>query len=51
VRLFTRHGFDWTERYPRLSEAVAALRAAVVDGEAVWYDSAGLAPGALGALS
>src|SRR5580704_4140797 len=26
VRLFTRRGFDWTERYPRISKAVAALR-------------------------
>ena len=25
VRLFTRRGFDWTERYPRVGEAVAAL--------------------------
>src|ERR1700704_1458382 len=45
VRLFTRKGFDWTERYPRISKAVAALRAlqAVIDGEAVWCDAAGLA--------
>jgi hypothetical protein len=28
VRLFTRRGFDWTARYPRISAAVAALRAA-----------------------
>jgi bifunctional non-homologous end joining protein LigD len=25
VRLFTRRGYDWTERYPRIREAVAAL--------------------------
>jgi bifunctional non-homologous end joining protein LigD len=45
VRLFTRNGFDWTERYPRISAAVAALRVAhaVVDGEAVWCDGEGLA--------
>src|ERR1019366_6865791 len=45
VRLFTRNGFDWSDRYPRISEAVAALRAlqAVLDGEAVWCDRAGLA--------
>jgi bifunctional non-homologous end joining protein LigD len=45
VRLFTRNGFDWTERYPRISESVAALRAlqAVIDGEAVWCDGDGLA--------
>ncbi len=27
MRLFTRHGFDWTDRYPRISQAVAALTA------------------------
>jgi ATP-dependent DNA ligase len=45
VRLFTRRGFDWTERYPRISEAVAALptASAVVDGEAVCCDEAGVA--------
>jgi ATP-dependent DNA ligase len=45
VRLFTRNGFDWTGRYPRITEAVAAIRPlqAVVDGEAVWCDGAGLA--------
>ena len=43
VRLFTRNGFDWTDRYPRISAAVGALRAlqAVVDGEAVWCDGDG----------
>jgi ATP dependent DNA ligase domain len=45
VRLFTRRGFDWTERYPLISDAVAALRTAlaVVDSEAVWCDGAGVA--------
>jgi bifunctional non-homologous end joining protein LigD len=45
VRLFTRRGYDWTERYPRISAAVAALRAAsaVIDGEAVCCDDAGVA--------
>jgi bifunctional non-homologous end joining protein LigD len=45
ARLFTRRGFDWTERYPRISSAVAALRAAsaVIDGEAVCCDDAGVA--------
>ena len=40
VRLFTRNGFDWTERYPRISAAVASLRtaSATIDGEAVWCD-------------
>jgi bifunctional non-homologous end joining protein LigD len=45
VRLFTRRGYDWTDRYPRISEALAGLRAAsaTVDGEAVWCDDDGLA--------
>jgi hypothetical protein len=40
-----RNGFDWTDRYPSISEAVAALRALqpVVDGEAVWCEGNGLA--------
>jgi ATP-dependent DNA ligase len=25
VRLFTRRGYDWTERYPLIAKAVAAL--------------------------
>ena len=43
VRLFTRNGFDWSDRYPRISEAVAALRtaSATIDGEAVWCDGDG----------
>ena len=45
VRLFTRTGFDWSDRYPRISGAVAALRtaSATIDGEAVWCDDDGLA--------
>jgi bifunctional non-homologous end joining protein LigD len=45
VRLFTRRGFDWTERYPRISAAVAALRPAsvTIDSEAVCCDDAGVA--------
>jgi bifunctional non-homologous end joining protein LigD len=36
VGLFTRRGYDWTERYPLIRKAVGALRtaSAVVDGEA-----------------
>jgi bifunctional non-homologous end joining protein LigD len=43
VRLFTRRGYDWTDRYPLIRKAVAALRtaSAVVDGEAAWCDDAG----------
>jgi ATP-dependent DNA ligase len=45
VRLFTRKGFDWTERYPLISAAIAALAPAsvTIDGEAVWCDGDGLA--------
>jgi bifunctional non-homologous end joining protein LigD len=37
VRLFTRRGYDWTDRYPLIRKAVAALRAAsvTIDGERV----------------
>jgi bifunctional non-homologous end joining protein LigD len=44
VRLFTRRGYDWTDRYPRIVEAVAALLAgsATIDGEAVYCDATGL---------
>jgi bifunctional non-homologous end joining protein LigD len=45
VRLFTRRGYDWTDRYPRIRKAVAALRPAalVLDGEAVCCDPNGTA--------
>jgi bifunctional non-homologous end joining protein LigD len=45
VRLFTRRGYDWTDRYPLIREAVVAIRtsSAVIDGEAVYSDDAGLA--------
>jgi ATP-dependent DNA ligase len=45
VRLFTRRGFDWTDRYPLIREAVAALppASATIDGEAVCCDAAGVA--------
>src|ERR1700686_5246704 len=35
VRLFTRRGYDWTEPYPLIRAAVAALRetSAVIDDE------------------
>jgi bifunctional non-homologous end joining protein LigD len=37
VRLFTRRGNDWSDRFPRISEALASLKAtsATIDGEAV----------------
>jgi len=45
VRLFTRRGYDWTDRYPLIRKAVAGLQAtsAVIDGEAVCCDDAGMA--------
>jgi hypothetical protein len=44
VRLFTRRGCDWSERYPLIAKAVAALRAtsATIDGEAVCCDESGV---------
>jgi bifunctional non-homologous end joining protein LigD len=37
VRLFTRRGHNWSDRYPRIGKALACLRArsATIDGEAV----------------
>jgi bifunctional non-homologous end joining protein LigD len=45
VRLFTRRGFDWTERYPLIRDAVGGLpaRSVAIDGEAVYCDDAGIA--------
>jgi ATP-dependent DNA ligase len=37
VRLFTRRGFDWTDRYPRIAHSARRLPVArfLIDGEAV----------------
>ncbi|MDW6026395.1 DNA ligase D [Mesorhizobium sp. BAC0120] len=37
ARAYTRRGYDWTERYPSIVEAVEKLpaRSAIIDGEAV----------------
>jgi bifunctional non-homologous end joining protein LigD len=45
VQLFTRNGFDWTDRYPFIRNAVAALlpSSATIDGEAVCCDESGVA--------
>src|ERR1700753_572610 len=45
VRLFTRNGYDFTERYPLIVDAVSRLREAscVIDGEAIVVDQDGLA--------
>jgi hypothetical protein len=38
VRLYTRRGYNWADRYPRILEALRSLRvrSIVIDGEAVW---------------
>ncbi|SAL88430.1 ATP dependent DNA ligase [Caballeronia arvi] len=43
VRLITRNGHDWTERMPRLRDALAGLsvNSAWIDGEAVVLDASG----------
>jgi ATP-dependent DNA ligase len=45
VRLFTRRGYDWTERYPAIATAAAKLRAKsfTLDGEAVVAGADGVA--------
>src|SRR5262245_48744983 len=45
VRLFTRNGYDWTERYPALVAAMEALKlkSCLIDGEIAVCDECGLA--------
>jgi ATP-dependent DNA ligase len=44
VRLLTRNGHDWSERFPLIAEAAGALkvRSFLIDGEAVACDGAGM---------
>jgi bifunctional non-homologous end joining protein LigD len=51
VRLFTRRGFDWSGKYPRIVDSLLSLRvrSIVVDGEAVWCGKVQLRTGGLGA--
>ncbi len=44
VRLVTRNGFDFADRFPLVVEAIAALpsRSCVLDGEAIAVNDAGL---------
>src|SRR5262245_5419907 len=44
VRLITRNGYDFTERYPLIVEAVRSLavKSCVLDGEAIVVDQEGL---------
>jgi ATP-dependent DNA ligase len=45
VRLFTRGGYDWSDRFPLITEAAKRLSTPsfVIDGEAVWLDADGRA--------
>ena len=45
VRMLTRNGHDWAERFPLIAQAVGALRvtSCLIDGEAVACDADGLA--------
>ena len=45
VRLFTRNGHDWTERFPLIFEAMSTLKVTtcLLDGEAVTCNETGLA--------
>jgi bifunctional non-homologous end joining protein LigD len=44
VRLLTRKGLDWTNKFPTIAEAIARLRAktALIDGEVVAEDDSGI---------
>jgi DNA ligase D-like protein (predicted ligase) len=43
AHVFSRNGYDWTERYPSLVRAAANLRcqSAIIDGEAIVQDAKG----------
>jgi bifunctional non-homologous end joining protein LigD len=45
VRLFTRRGYDWSDRYPAIAKAAAKLRAKsfTIDGESAVCGSDGVA--------
>jgi bifunctional non-homologous end joining protein LigD len=44
IRLFTRRGGDWTDRYPRVAQAAERIKAKsfAVDGELVVADETGV---------
>jgi ATP-dependent DNA ligase len=46
VRLYTRRGYDWSGKYPRIVEALLSLRvkSIIVDGEAVWVSGRLVSP-------
>ena len=43
ARVFTRNGYDWSDRYPGIVRAASALpcRSAIIDGEAIVQDGSG----------
>ena len=43
ARVYTRNGYDWSDRYPGLVRAASALRcrSAIIDGEAIVQDGNG----------
>ena len=43
ARVFTRNGYDWSDRYPSIVRAAASLRckSAIIDGEAIVQDGNG----------
>jgi ATP-dependent DNA ligase len=44
VHLFTRRGYDWSDRYPLIGETMTGLaQDATIDGEAVVCNAAGVA--------
>lgn len=44
VRIYTRRGADWTERFPRIVQAARAIKATafLLDGEGIVYDGKGM---------
>ena len=43
ARVFTRNGYDWTDRYRSITRAASSLRcqSAIIDGEAIVQDGDG----------
>jgi ATP-dependent DNA ligase len=43
ARVFTRNGYDWSDRYPAIVRAASSLRckSAIIDGEAIVQDGDG----------
>ena len=44
VKLYSMNASDWTKRYPRIVEQAAQIKgSAIIDAEAVWLDTDGIA--------